>query len=231
MRCRPILQAAISTSAPAHGRWSVSKASSRCLGAEALAARISNERTGDGRYRPLTNVIGLWLLEQTLKEFAARPRDDAEWSKLIKAAEKLPAPAVLLDVADPAFGNPTSMRAAIDAQLKKKKVSATEKPRWLHPADLRITRPWSRRSHAHVRTARRKNLQTHPHRGRRLEKPAALSGDGGRGGFAGRVVFAGRHSRREYREPAHRVARSERSRDVSPTPRPAKSSKACISQR
>ena len=91
------------------------------LGSEALAARICNERRGDGRYRPLTNVIGLWLLEQTLKEFAARPTNDAEWAKLINAAEKLPAPAVLLDVADPAFGNPTSMRAAIDSQLKKKK--------------------------------------------------------------------------------------------------------------
>ncbi|MEO6001966.1 MAG: FGGY-family carbohydrate kinase, partial [Opitutus sp.] len=93
------------------------------LGHEALTARISNERIGDGRYRPLTNVIGLWLLEQTLKEFAARPRTDAEWAKLIKAAEKLPAPAMLLDVADPAFGNPASMRAAIDAQLKKKRVA------------------------------------------------------------------------------------------------------------
>ena len=38
------------------------------------AARVANERIGDGRYRPLTNVIGLWLLEQTMKDFAARPQ-------------------------------------------------------------------------------------------------------------------------------------------------------------
>jgi len=88
-----------------------------------MTARISNERTSNGRYRPLTNVIGLWLLERTLKESAARPRNDAEWAALIKAAEKLPAPTVLLDVADPAFSNPESMRAAIDAQLKKKKIA------------------------------------------------------------------------------------------------------------
>ncbi len=107
------------------GTWSLVgfESDQPVLGAEALAARISNERTGDGRYRPLTNVIGLWLLEQTLKESAARPRNDAEWTKLIQAAEKLPEPAVLLDVTDPAFSNPASMRAAIDAQLKKKKVS------------------------------------------------------------------------------------------------------------
>jgi rhamnulokinase len=91
------------------------------LGAAALAARISNERTGDGRYRPLTNVIGLWLLEQTLREFAARPRNDRGWTRLIAAAAKLPPPKTLLDVADPAFVNPASMRQAIDAQLKRRK--------------------------------------------------------------------------------------------------------------
>jgi len=107
------------------GTWSLVgfESNSPVLGAEALAARISNERTGDGRYRPLTNVIGLWLLERTLQAFAARPRNDIEWAALIKAAEKLPPPRVLLDTTDPAFGNPPSMRAAIDAQLKKKKVA------------------------------------------------------------------------------------------------------------
>lgn len=93
------------------------------LGADALAARISNERIGDGRYRPLTNVIGLWLLEGTLKDFASRPTTDREWAALITAAERRPAPAKLLDVADPAFANPPSMRAAIDRQLKKSRVA------------------------------------------------------------------------------------------------------------
>lgn len=98
------------------------------LGREALAARISNERTGDGRYRPLTNVIGLWLLEQTLKDFASRPRNDREWAALITAAGKLPRQAARLDVTDPAFVNPQSMRAAIDAQLRTRKLRP--------PADL-----------------------------------------------------------------------------------------------
>ncbi len=108
------------------GTWSLVgfESDKPVLGHEALTARISNERTGDGRYRPLTNVIGLWLLEQTLKDFTARPRGDKEWSALISAAEKLPAPKQLLDVSDPAFVNPASMRAAIDAQLKKRKLPA-----------------------------------------------------------------------------------------------------------
>ena len=92
------------------------------LGAESLAARISNERTGDGRYRPLTNVIGLWLLEQTLKDFASRPKNDREWAALISAARRLPPPARLLDVTDAAFVNPASMRAAIDVQLRTGKL-------------------------------------------------------------------------------------------------------------
>ena len=106
------------------GTWSLVgfESDSPVLGPEALAARISNERTGDGRYRPLTNVVGLWLLEQTLKDFSSRPSNDREWTALINAAEKLPAPAQLLDVKDPAFTNPPSMRAAIDAQLRKKKI-------------------------------------------------------------------------------------------------------------
>lgn len=126
------------------GTWSLVgfESNTPILGAEALATRIANERIGDGRYRPLTNVIGLWLLECTLKDFASRPKTDAEWSSLISAAEKLPSflhPApprrnknraqlsslnsqLLLDVTDPAFANPPSMRAAIDAQLKKRKL-------------------------------------------------------------------------------------------------------------
>jgi rhamnulokinase len=94
------------------------------LGAEAHVARISNERIGDGRYRPLTNVIGLWLLEGTLKDFSSRPADDKAWAALITAAEKLPAPAALLDVTDPTFTNPISMKTAIDAQLKRRKLPA-----------------------------------------------------------------------------------------------------------
>jgi rhamnulokinase len=107
------------------GTWSLVgfESGTPVLGPEALAARISNERIGDGRYRPLTNVIGLWLLEGTLKDFASRPTNDREWAALITAAEKLPAPARLLDVTDPAFANPPSMRAAIDKQWKKSRVT------------------------------------------------------------------------------------------------------------
>ena len=94
------------------------------LGPAAQAARVANERTGLGGYRPLTNVVGLFLLEQTMQDFSQRPKHPREWDALIAAAAALPAPAVLLDPADPAFTAPKSMRAAIDAQLKRRKAVA-----------------------------------------------------------------------------------------------------------
>ena len=101
------------------GTWSLVgfESAAPLLGPEALRARIANERMGDGRFRPLTNVIGLWLLEQTLRDFEARPKNERGWATLLRRAARLPRPPVLLDVSDPAFVNPPSMRAAIDAQL------------------------------------------------------------------------------------------------------------------
>lgn len=89
------------------------------LGPAALAANVANERMGNGGFRPLRNVIGLWLLEQTLQDFEVRPDNDRAWKTLIQAAAGCPRPARLLDVADPAFGNPPSMRAAIDGHLRR----------------------------------------------------------------------------------------------------------------
>ncbi|HTZ20917.1 MAG TPA: FGGY-family carbohydrate kinase [Opitutaceae bacterium] len=107
------------------GTWSLVgfESDSPVLGAEALAARVANERIGDGRYRPLTNVIGFWLLEGVMKDLARRPQSEQERAVLNAHAARLPAPKSLLNVADPAFANPPSMRAAIDAQLKRHKVA------------------------------------------------------------------------------------------------------------
>lgn len=103
------------------GTWSLVGFESEqpLLGPGALAARVANDRTGRGGYRPLVNVIGLWLLEQTLQDFARRPTTAAQWTALIRATERRPAPARLLDVTDPAFAHPPAMRAAIDAHLRR----------------------------------------------------------------------------------------------------------------
>ena len=107
------------------GTWSLVgfESDKPVLGRQALEARVANERIGDGRYRPLTNVIGLWLLEGIMKDFSSRPTSDSGWAALIRAAAKLPVSKEVLDVADGAFANPPSMKAAIDAQLKRRHIA------------------------------------------------------------------------------------------------------------
>jgi rhamnulokinase len=104
------------------GTWSLLGMESAVpfLGPEALAARVSNERAGDGRYRPLISCLGLWLLERVLLGFSTRPSAPSEWRRVISEAERAEAPGDLLNVRDPALFNPSDMRAAIDAQLKKR---------------------------------------------------------------------------------------------------------------
>ena len=93
------------------------------LGAEALSLRISNERMGDGRYRPLKSCLGLWLLEQTLPAFSARPKTAGDWRRLLAAARAEPGPDGLIDVTDSSLFNPPSMRAAIDAHLRRRRLA------------------------------------------------------------------------------------------------------------
>jgi len=135
------------------GTWSLVgfESDTPVLGSAALAARISNERIGDGRYRPLTNVIGLWLLERTIADLdpAARPKTDAAWTKLIADAARLPASKTLIDTTDPALANPPSMRAIIDAQLRKKK---TPPPKNL-TAYMRLICDSLGQAHADAKTA------------------------------------------------------------------------------
>ena len=91
-------------------------------GPDALAESVSNERIGDGRYRPIRNIMGLWLLEQILPAFRERPRSDDEWDELIRSAEGEPAPDTLIDVTDPALFNPDSMKDAVDSQLRERSI-------------------------------------------------------------------------------------------------------------
>ncbi|MGH7995368.1 MAG: rhamnulokinase, partial [Opitutaceae bacterium] len=104
------------------GTWSLLgfESDSPLLGSKAKEARISNERMGDGRYRPLRSCVGLWLIEQVLPAFRTRPKGAADWRALIAAAAAARAPETLLDVTDASLFSPAKMREAIDAQLKQR---------------------------------------------------------------------------------------------------------------
>jgi rhamnulokinase len=104
------------------GTWSLMgfEADHPVLGANALMDVVCNERLGDGRYRPLKTIPGLWLLEQTLPAFAVRPNTNTDWNRLIRAAIGEPAPRALINLRDRGLFNPKSMKDAIDRQLKRK---------------------------------------------------------------------------------------------------------------
>jgi len=95
------------------------------LGPAAQAARIANERAGSGHFRPLTNIDGLFLLEQLMAEFANHPRNDKDWAALVNAAEAQSETSreSRLRLNDGNFASPPSMRSAIDAQLRKRRLT------------------------------------------------------------------------------------------------------------
>ncbi|WP_404425244.1 rhamnulokinase family protein [Nibricoccus sp. IMCC34717] len=118
------------------------------VGEEARRARISNERMGDGSYRPLRSSLGLWLLERTLADFGETAMSAGKWRQLLAAAKAERKPAITLNLADKALFNPPSMRAAIDAQLRRR---GSKPPKTL-PAYIRLA--CDSLAHSHAEAAR-----------------------------------------------------------------------------
>ncbi len=82
------------------------------LGEESRAAGFTNELGVDGTVRYLRNVMGLWLLQESLRTWAAAglPADLAE---LLAAAARVPAFTAVVDPDDPRFLPPGDMPARI----------------------------------------------------------------------------------------------------------------------
>jgi rhamnulokinase len=72
------------------------------------AANFSNELGVDGTVRYLRNVMGLWLLQECLREWG-----DPDLTALLDAAAAEPALAAVVDAGDPAFIPPGDMPARI----------------------------------------------------------------------------------------------------------------------
>ncbi|WP_454129266.1 rhamnulokinase [Microbacterium aurum] len=94
----------------------------------ALAADFTNEAGVDGRVRLLHNVMGLWILSETVRgwERGGNPQDLSEL--LDAAAEVPPAAAPVFDVDDPRFLPPSDvagdMPARIDAWCAERGIAA-----------------------------------------------------------------------------------------------------------
>jgi rhamnulokinase len=65
-------------------------------------ANFTNEAGVDGTVRYLRNVMGLWLLQESLRAWQARD-EPAGMAELLDAAARVPGLAAVVDAADPAF--------------------------------------------------------------------------------------------------------------------------------
>lgn len=81
---------------------------------EALAANFTNEGGVDGRIRLLHNVMGLWVLSETVRQWE-REGQTIELADLLAAAGEVTADVPLFDVNDARFLPPGDMVGRIDA--------------------------------------------------------------------------------------------------------------------
>lgn len=78
------------------------------------AANFTNELGVDGTVRYLRNVMGLWLLQESLRVWSEQGRG-VDLAELVAEAARLPALACVVDVDDPRFLPPGDMPARIAA--------------------------------------------------------------------------------------------------------------------
>lgn len=99
----------------------------RIVGEEGRAANFTNEGGVDGRIRYLHNVMGLWLLSESLRAWQRRGLRVTLESLLAEAAE-LPRPADLFDADDPRFLAPGDLPGRIAEWFAERDLRAPASP-------------------------------------------------------------------------------------------------------
>ncbi|MFG1811695.1 rhamnulokinase family protein [Streptomyces sp. NPDC049040] len=96
------------------GTWSLAglELDAPVLTEESRAANFTNERGIDGTVRYLRNIMGMWLIEECRRTWAARGRP-LDLSALLAAAAQAEPLAALIDADAPEFLAPSDMPAAI----------------------------------------------------------------------------------------------------------------------
>jgi rhamnulokinase len=87
------------------------------------AANFTNEGGVDGRIRFLTNVMGLWLLSETMRAWERQGRSES-LDRILAAAASLPTTPRIFDVQDPRFLAPGDMPARIQQWYDEAGVAA-----------------------------------------------------------------------------------------------------------
>ena len=86
---------------------------------EARLANFTNEGGVDGTIRFLTNVMGTWLLSETLRTWG-----ESDLAGMLRAASQYDVPVPVVDVQDQRFLPPGDMQARIEAWCVEHDVSA-----------------------------------------------------------------------------------------------------------
>ena len=94
---------------------------------EARRAGFTNEGGVGATYRFLTNIMGLWLVQECRRAWA---RAGITWSyeELTARAAAVPSPGVVIDVNDPDLLHPADMPATLLAQLRRNGHAAPAEP-------------------------------------------------------------------------------------------------------
>ncbi|MGB3481919.1 MAG: rhamnulokinase family protein [Mycobacterium sp.] len=93
----------------------------------ARQANFTNEVGADGRIRFLHNVMGLWLLSETVRQFG-RNGMTADLGELLAQAADMPGTAMVFDTDDPRFLPPGDMPARIAAWYHEHDLPAPASP-------------------------------------------------------------------------------------------------------
>jgi len=88
------------------------------LGEEARLGGFTNEGGVGGTYRFLTNIMGLWLVQECRRSWARAGRDRG-YDELTAAAAAAPSPGVVIDADGPTFLHPDDMPVAIANHLRR----------------------------------------------------------------------------------------------------------------
>ncbi|MGO4536234.1 rhamnulokinase [Leifsonia sp. 2MCAF36] len=99
----------------------------RVVSEEGRAANFTNEGGVDGRIRYLHNVMGLWLLSESLREWQRRGLQVGLSGLLAEAAE-LPRPTDVFDADDPRFLAPGDMPSRIASWFDERGLRAPASP-------------------------------------------------------------------------------------------------------
>jgi len=104
------------------GTWSLMgvEVEQAVLSPRALELNMTNEGGLDGTYRLLKNIMGLWLVQQCKRSFAAAGRKQ-DYTRLVRLAAQAKPLRSLVNLNDPRFLNPTDMPEAIREYCRETK--------------------------------------------------------------------------------------------------------------